>query len=165
MADELTTARLRLRRARMDDLDAIHALMSDPRNMRYWSSPPHETMAQSEEWLRSMVEADPAVSDDYIIEHEGRVIGKMGCWRLPEIGYMVAADHGGQGFASEAMTAFLDHRRRVGSPARITADVDPRNQASLALLMRHGFVETGRAQATWVIAGETCDSIYLALDL
>ena len=112
-----------------------------------------------------MVDADPAVSDDFIVEHDGQLIGKLGCWRLPEIGFMIDADHAGQGFATEALTAFLDHRRRIGTPRQITADVDPRNRASLALLVRHGFVETGRAQGTWVVAGETCDSIYLALDL
>jgi ribosomal-protein-alanine N-acetyltransferase len=165
MRDELITPRLRLRRATMDDLDAIHALLSDPRNMRYWSSPPHETLGQSVEWLRSMVDADPAESDDYIVERDSRAIGKMGCWKLPEIGFMIAADEAGQGYASEALAAFLERRRRIAEPRRLTADVDPRNTASLRLLAAHGFVETGRAHATWNINGEICDSVYLALDL
>jgi RimJ/RimL family protein N-acetyltransferase len=46
----------------------------------------------------------------------------------------------------------------------ITADVDPRNEASLRLLARLGFVETGRATGTVEIAGELCDSVYLALE-
>ena len=37
---------------------------------------------ESREWLESMI-ADPAHErEDYIVEHEGRVIGKAGCWRL-----------------------------------------------------------------------------------
>ncbi len=149
----------------MDDLLAIHALLSDPRNMRYWSTPPHEALAQSQEWLRSMVEGDRAQSDDYVIERDGRVIGKLGCWQLPEIGFMIAADETGQGLASEAMVAFLDRRRRIGDPRRLTADVDPRNAASLRLLKGQGFVETGSAQGSWIVGGEICDSVYLALDL
>ena len=47
----------------------------------------------------------------------------------------------------------------------VFADVDPRNAASLALLTRHGFIETGRAAGTWQVGDELCDSIYLALDL
>jgi RimJ/RimL family protein N-acetyltransferase len=164
MADELITPRLRLRRARMDDLAAIHALLSDRRNMRYWSSPPHETLDQSETWLRSMVEPDPAESDDFVIERAGRVIGKLGCWKLPEVGFMIGADETGQGLANEAMAAFLDRRRAIGEPRRLTADVDPRNLASMRLLTGQGFVETGRAEGTWTVDGEVCDSIYLALD-
>lgn len=165
MADELVTARLRLRRATMDDLEAIHALLSDPRNMRFWSSPPHETLAQSEEWLRSMVGADPAQSDDFLVECAGRVIGKMGCWKLPEIGFMIAADEAGQGYAAEAMAAFLERRRGMAEPRRLIADVDPRNTASLRLLAAHGFVETGRAERSWNVGGEWCDSVYLRLEL
>jgi len=165
MADEIVTERLRLRRATMDDLAAIHRLLSDPRNMRYWSSPPHESVAQSEAWLRSMVEAPPYESDDYVVELDGVVIGKAGCWRLPEVGFMIAADETGRGFASEAMTAVIERRRGFAEPSRLTADVDPRNEASLRLLTRLGFVETGRARATWTVGGEVCDSVYLALYL
>lgn len=165
MADEIITGRLRLRRATMDDLAAIHGLLSDPRNMRYWSTPPHATIDQSEAWLRSMVEADPALSDDFVIERGGRVIGKLGCWQLPEVGFMIAFDETGQGYATEAMAAFLERRRGFREPRRLTADVDPRNTASLRLLSRHGFVETGRKKATWTIGDEVCDSVYLALEL
>jgi RimJ/RimL family protein N-acetyltransferase len=49
--------------------------------------------------------------------------------------------------------------------AELTADVDPRNLSSLALLKRNGFVETGRATGTWQIGAELCDSIYLWLML
>ena len=149
----------------MDDLDDVHAIMSDPDVMRYWSTPPHETVEQTADWLRSMVEADTMASDDYVIERDGRAVGKIGCWKLPEIGFHLARDQWGQGVASEAMAAYLDRRRALGEPARLIADVDPRNVASLNLLARHGFVETGRAKSTWIVGGEICDSIYLALDL
>ena len=161
----IRTARLVLRRARMDDLPEIYALLSNPVGMRYWSTPPHTAIAQSEAWLRSMVEADPAVSDDFIIEKDGTAIGKLGCFTLPEIGFHLASAHWGQGYASEAMAAYLDRRRGIGKPQILTADVDPRNGASLRLLERHGFVETGRASGTWQVGDELCDSVYLGLRL
>lgn len=148
----------------MDDLDAIHAIMSDPDVMRYWSSLPHDSLEQSADWLRSMVDADPATSDDFVIERGGRAIGKLGCWKIPEIGFHLARDQWGQGLAGEALAAFIEHRRSLGME-RLTADVDPRNASSLKLLKRHGFVETGRAEGTWTINGEVCDSIYLTLTL
>jgi RimJ/RimL family protein N-acetyltransferase len=45
----------------------------------------------------------------------------------------------------------------------LTADVDPRNEGSLRLLAKLGFVETHRAARTWLVGEEWCDSVYLAL--
>jgi RimJ/RimL family protein N-acetyltransferase len=159
----IQAARLLLRRATMDDLPAVHAMLNDPIAMRYWSTPPHETLEQSREWLASMVEADPALSDDFLIELGGAVIGKLGCWRLPAIGYLLRSDCWGQGYAGEAMDAYLAYVAARGVK-QLTADVDPRNPASIGLLTSRGFRETHRAERTWLVGEEWCDSVYLALD-
>ncbi len=153
-----------MRRARWDDLEAIHAIMSDPEVMRFWSTPPHASLEQTRAWLEPMVSADADEGDEFVLEHEGEVIGRLGAWRLPEIGFFLRRDRWGQGFASEALEAFVRHAARRGLEA-LTADVDPRNQACLNLLTRTGFRETGRATATFVVDGEVCDSVYLRLDL
>ena len=138
--------------------------MSDPVAMRYWSTPPHRDLADTERWMASMVNAEPATSDDFIITLNGRLIGKLGAWKLPEIGFLITPDSWGRGYGSEALAAFIDRRKALGS-TELTADVDPRNEASLRLLDRHGFVETGRASGTWHVGDELCDSIYLRLAL
>jgi len=160
---EIITPRLRLRRARTGDLDALHTVFSDPAATRYWSTPPHTDREQTRDWLAGMIGAAPEASDDFIVECDGRVIGKAGCWRLPEIGYILHPDYWGQGLATEALTAVIDHVFSERDIEAITADVDPRNEASLKLLARLGFVETHRAQRTWLVGEEWCDSVYLAL--
>lgn len=162
--DELRTDRLLLRRARLDDVAPMHRIMSDPVAMRYWSTPPHAEIGQTERWMTSMVEADPATSDDFIVTLGGLLIGKLGAWKLPEVGFLLDPAHWGQGFALEAMIAFIDRRRLLGS-TELTADVDPRNSASIRLLARCGFVETHRAAGTWQVGDELCDSVYFRLDL
>ena len=164
MADEIRTKRLVLRRARLDDAPAMHAIMSDAQAMRYWSSLPHITLGETERWIESMVTIDPAKSDDFIVTLDGALIGKLGAWLLPEVGFVIAPAQWGLGYANEAFAAFVARRRDLGS-AELTADVDPRNLTSLRLLKRHGFVETGRAAGTWKIGDESCDSIYLRLAL
>jgi RimJ/RimL family protein N-acetyltransferase len=163
-SDEIRTERLLLRRATYEDAPAMHRIMSDPVAMRYWSSPPHKTFDQTEEWIASMVEADRSASDDFIVTLEGQLIGKFGAWRLPEFGFLIDPAQWGKGYASEAMVAFIAHRRKLGSSA-LTADVDPRNLSSIRLLERHGFVETGRANGTWQVGDELCDSVYFRLTL
>lgn len=161
--DEIITARLRLRRARPADVGAIHAILSDPRAMRYWSSLPFTDLEQSRSWLAGMIEAPSGEADDYVVEQEGRVIGKAGCWRLPEIGYILHPDHWDQGLAREALTALIPVLFARHAIDAITADVDPRNAASLRLLARLGFEETGRVARTCQVGGEWQDSVYLAL--
>ena len=161
--DEIVTPRLRLRRARPGDLDAWHAILGDPRAMRYWSTPPHTDLAQTRAWVEGMVGASPDDSDDFVIERDGVLIGKAGCWRAPEAGYILHPDHWGQGLAFEAMSAVIPHIFARFDIRALTADVDPRNTASLKLLARLGFEETHRGARTIKVGDEWCDSVYLAL--
>lgn len=160
--DEILTPRLRLRRARPDDLAAMHAILSDPRAMRYWSTLPHTTPEVTRAWLAGMISA-PADSLDYVVEYEGRVVGKAGMWRLPEIGFILHPDVWGLGLAFEATEAVISRAFARPEVTALVADVDPRNTASRALLERLGFKETGRASRTFQLGEEWCDSIYLAL--
>jgi RimJ/RimL family protein N-acetyltransferase len=164
MFENIRTQRLVLRRARRDDAEAMHRIMSNPVAMRYWSSPPHQTFEETERWMASMVEGPSGLSDDFIVTLDGELIGKFGAWRLPEFGFLIDPMHWGQGYASEAMHAFIAHRRRVGG-TELTADVDPRNVQSIRLLTGYGFVETSRAAGTWQVGDELCDSIYYRLEL
>jgi RimJ/RimL family protein N-acetyltransferase len=164
VSEEIRTERLLLRRFTMDDVAAMHRLLSDPVATRFWSTPPHDTLQQTEEWVRSEVESPPELSDDFVVTLDGALIGKLGCWRLPEVGYLFDPAVWGRGYASEAMRAFIERRRRLGS-TELTADIDPGNDSSLRLLARCGFVETHRAARRWNIGGEWHDSVYLRLQL
>jgi RimJ/RimL family protein N-acetyltransferase len=142
----------------------MHTILSDPEAMRYWSTLPHERLEQTEAWIADMMADDATLRDDFLIELDGKVVGKMGAYRLPEFGYLLSPRVWGHGYASEALAAYIAHRRRSGG-CELTADTDPRNLASIRLLQRHGFVETGRAARTWLIGGQWFDSIYWRLAL
>jgi RimJ/RimL family protein N-acetyltransferase len=164
MADEIRTERLLLRRATYEDAVPMHRIMTNPVAMRYWSEPPHKELEETARWMASMVDADPADSDDFIVTLDEELIGKLGTWKIPEIGFLIDPAHWGRGYASEAMAAFIRRRRDLGS-TELTADVDPRNLSSIMLLARHGFMETGRAKGTWQVGDELCDSIFYRLEL
>lgn len=160
---EIRTERLLLRRPRADDLDAMFAIMSDPRAMRYWSTLPHADRDVTRPWLDRMIADNAAGGEDFVIEFEGGVVGKVGAGRLPEFGFILDPGYWGRGFATEASAAFIDFAFATTSITELTADVDPRNAASLRVLAKLGFVETGRAERTFLLGEEWCDSIYLAL--
>ena len=161
---EIRTERLLLRTAQADDLEPLHAILSDARAMAYWSSPPHEDIAQTRDWLASMIAIQPSEGEDFIVEFEGQLVGKAGIWRFPEIGFIFHPDHWGRGFATEALSSVLSRAFEVHELAKIDADVDPRNHSSLKLLNRLRFRETGRKERTWHVGGQWCDSVYLELD-
>lgn len=162
--DEILTPRLRLRRATPADVDAMYAILSDALAMRYWSTPPHASVDETRAWLDRMLDRSTDDSDDFVIEHAGRVIGKAGCWRLPEVGFILHPDYWGNGLATEAMAAVLPRVfARFPEVPALEADVDPRNERSLALLARLGFREVRRAERTFQVGSEWCDSVYLAL--
>src|ERR1041385_8962733 len=85
----LRTQRLVLRRPRSDDVAAMHAMMKDPVAMRYWSTLPHATVAETEAWIAKTIDAIQAgESDDFFVEREGLLIGKAGLWKENEIGFL-----------------------------------------------------------------------------
>lgn len=132
--------------------------------MRYWSTPAHASLEQTRAWLDGMIAAPEAEADDFVIEFGGRVVGKAGAWKLPEIGFILHPDLWGRGLAREALTAVIAHLFAGHPVGRLTAETDPRNGASLGLLASLGFVETGRASRTMQWGEEWCDSVYLALE-
>ncbi|WP_298163068.1 GNAT family protein [Brevundimonas sp.] len=160
----IRTGRLILRPARSDDLDAIHAVLSHPEAMRWWSTPPHEDIEQSRTWLEAMIANTAAGAADFVVEYEGRVIGKAGCWKAPDVGYILHPDVWGRGLATEALSAVIDHVFATEDLKALNADVDPYNAASIRLLERLGFVRTGEAKATWHVGGQWMDSLYYGLE-
>lgn len=160
---EIRTARLLLRRPRSGDLEAFHRIMSDPLGMRYWSTLPHADRDVTSAWLDRMTEQSAAGSEHFVIEFNGQVIGDVGSSTFPEFGFMLAPQFWGRGFAREAATAFLQYAFASYPLPAITADVDPRNTRSLKLLEDLGFVVTGRAERTFLLGDEWCDSIYLSV--
>jgi RimJ/RimL family protein N-acetyltransferase len=109
------------------------------------------------------MEGNAAGAPDFVVEWNGRVIGKAGFWKLPDVGYILHPDAWGKGLAREAVGAAIDHVFVEGLTDIVTADVDPENTASIHLLERLGFVRNGSAERTWNIGGEWKDSVYYAL--
>ena len=159
----IRTARLVLRQATWDDLEDVHRVMSDPRAMRYWSRPEHETFEESQGFVDLLCGCPGNGGDDWVIERAGRAIGKAGVWSPPEVGFLLHPDHWGRGYAFEAMAALIPLLFARHAVPVLTAEADPRNAASLRLLHRLGFRETGRAERTLLWRDEWCDSVYLAL--
>ena len=144
----IETARLRLRRFGDADLPAFIAYRNDPDVARYqsWDG---ITEAEAVAFMREQQTApagEPGEGLQIAIERKdsGRMIGD--CFfkvmgddpRQAEIGYTLARDAQGQGFATEAVAALLTWAFRTFDLHRVIAVVDVENTASVALLERLG---------------------------
>lgn len=88
-------------------------------------------------------------------EHEGE----------PELGYWIAREHWGRGYATEAAGAVLKVARALGH-RRVVAGHFVDNPASGKVLRKLGFVPTGRPGRRFSLArGQMVDSVEYALDL
>ncbi|MCG3267537.1 GNAT family N-acetyltransferase [Yoonia sp. I 8.24] len=159
----LKTDRLVLREPRPSDLNAMYALYSDLRAMKYWSTAPHADRSVTKALLDRMIaswEESPAY---FQMTLDGTYIGNVGNYRGSEVGFILHPDHWRKGYVFEAMQAVIPYLFDITIHPGLTADADPLNAASVGLLRRLGFVETQTAKNTYCINGVWSDSVYLAL--
>lgn len=145
METEIVTARLRLRRARPEDLDALHALVSDwevVKQTATWPWPPDraftETRAQPMPAGRGI--GGPVFADGELVG----MVGVNATDTCPQLGYMFARAQWGRGFASEIGRALIAHAFATYDWPSIGAGVFEENPASVRVLVKLGFDETGR---------------------
>jgi RimJ/RimL family protein N-acetyltransferase len=151
----------------MEDVPALFALFSDPRVARYGSQPPWTDRRQAVEQVErdlAALDKGEAVRFAMLRQADGRLVGTCslfhfdeGC-RRAEVGYMLAFEAWGQGYASEAVEAMLDWGFTARGLNRVEADIDPRNEPSARLLERLGFTREGHLRERWIVGGEKSDS-------
>lgn len=168
----LETSRLRLRPYHSGDAEAMFALYSDPRVMRYWSFPAWVELAQARTYLqRALAGMDSGEIFPWAIADRAsdELIGALTLFSLHadqrrcEVGYSLSPDRQGQGLAAEALRCALAHGFDQLGLVRVEADIDPRNASSCRLVEALGFQREGLLRQRWRVNGETCDSALYGL--
>ncbi|WP_320670302.1 GNAT family N-acetyltransferase [Patulibacter defluvii] len=154
--DELPTARLLLRRWRADDHAPLAAINGDPEVMRYIGSGALSRAASDELVGRLEDEWRRCGHGLWAIERraDGRLLGFCGLavplflsQVLPavEVGWRLARDAWGHGYATEAAQAAVAAGWAIGL-RQLIAIVHPDNERSLAVAERLGMRVTGRTR-------------------
>lgn len=163
----LHTARLRLRPFAHGDADALYALQSNPRVMRYWDAPPWTDRERAHAFLSAcrQMEADGSGAR-FAIETLGddAFIGWCAMFRWNSvyrslgIGYCLDEPAWGHGYATEAVQAMLQWAFGALDLNRVDAELDTRNAASARVLEKLGFVREGCRREDCIVSGEVSDS-------
>lgn len=80
-----------------------------------------------------------------------------------EIGCTLDILHQGKGYATEALQKTISYLFGTLNKHRITASIDPRNQASLQLFGRLGFRQEAHFRESLLIDGEWVDDMVFAI--
>jgi RimJ/RimL family protein N-acetyltransferase len=168
----LSTQRLKLRRFRPDDAAAFAAYRSDPEIARYqsWTAP--VPVPEAVALVAEFGVGDPRSPGwfQYAVElrSAGALIGDVGVnlhnnLLQAEIGFTIATEHQGRGYATEAVRRVIDHLFADAGLRRVSAECDARNLRSALLLERLGFRSEGHRVANTWIKGEWTDDLLFGL--
>lgn len=152
----LETERLILRKFEEADADAVFAMRSDPELMRYIREPSNDR-EESVKWIgltSSLLDTEEIGIFAVVEKATGEFAGWCGTWKIPEtgeieVGYAIAKNSWGKGFATEAATATVEYAFSKLGLDRIVAVARPDNEASINVMKRLGmkYVRTGEFYA------------------
>ena len=156
------TARLLLREFVAGDLDALAAMLGDPRTLEHWPAP--LSREQSQRWIEDNCRR---YREDgvglWAVERleDGVLLGDCGLWRRDiegvaevEIGYHFGRQYWGNGYATEAAVACRNHGAGLGL-TRLVALILPANTRSQGVARRIGMaperevMHAGRPHDLW----------------
>ncbi len=170
---QLATARLTLRDFTADDWPAVLAYQRDPRYLRYyeWTERTPEDvrafvglfLAQQQE--RPRLRFQPAI----VLTATGELIGNCGVRRssagspVAELGYEIAPDRWGHGYATEAARAMLTFAFDELRVHRVAAWCVADNAGSIRVLQKLGMRREGHLRETEQYKGRWWDTLVFAL--
>lgn len=158
---QLDTARLRIRRFRPEDLDALLGYRNDPDVARFqgWDVP--YPRAEGRDFIDGLVDVSPGqpgtwfqfavalIASDLLIGDCALRTSRSDP-RQAELGFSFASAHQRHGYASEAVRGVLAYVFTTLGMHRVFSITDTRNQRAQRLLDRVGFRREGEfIENTW----------------
>ena len=170
---ELKTGRLLLRTVRPADAEAVFKYRSSPEVRKYQGS--FASLAQTRRLIRLTAGLKPNAPRTWyqlaVLERTGgRLLGDIAIHfrdkenRQAELGYTLAPEYQGKGYAFEAAARVLEYLFGTLKKHRVSASVDPRNVRSVKLLERLGMRKEGCfIKSFWTGTAWADDAVYAIL--
>ena len=148
----LLTDRLDLRALTADDLDAVHPIVSDPRNCVYVPEGPKESRAASRAWIERFSARWDVSGLGYWtvrLRADGAVIGVGGAERRPEfwnLYYLLDKNYWGRGYGTDLALAAQREATARDPDVPVVAWIHEGNAASQAVARHLGLTDYGLLQ-------------------
>ena len=163
--------RVSLREFTSNDLDAVAGIVGDDRVTTFLSfdSRTREQASATLAGMLSSARAEPRTEFYLAIEAlngppaVGFIRLALSGVRAAKLGYAVAADHWGRGYATDAVQVMVRYAWDVLDLHRITAAIGPQNTASIAVVKRVGMEYEGRLRDHVFTNGAWRDSLLYSI--
>lgn len=164
----LETERLILREHAITDANDLFNMRTNEEVMRYIDRERPQTIQDIETFINTF-------NDDFkqgkhiawvmtLKESPNVMIGSIGYWRTnlanhrAEIGYMLLPEYWRKGFVSEALAKTIAFGFEQIQLHSIQANINPGNDASRQILLKHGFVKEAYFREDYYFNGKFLDS-------
>ncbi|WP_297091759.1 GNAT family N-acetyltransferase [uncultured Draconibacterium sp.] len=165
----VSTPRLNLRPIRLSDKESLFAYRSDAEANKYQGAVP-KSINDAGQFIKNTART-PNIAGTWfqlaIIEKESQeMIGDLGInfhkenYFRVSLGYTVAKQKQGKGFATEALRHVIDHVFREMGKNEILVHIDPENRASIRVAEKLGFTDTQNEIVTEMHGQSFTDRIY-----
>jgi len=167
----LQAERFTIRPLGRDDITAFTSYRKSPDVARYQDWPMPYTRDLAHALVDDMERLGGPTPGEWVqlaIDPGAGLVGDVAVWlddagTFAMIGYTLAAEHQGHGYATEAVSAVIEWLFRRRKVHRIAATIDPRNLASARVLERCGFEYVGTARSAALARGEWSDDARFSL--
>lgn len=148
----LCTQRMLLRPWRLSDRDPFAAIVGDPHVMRYYPSPSSKQHAQA--WLDKLLVGQENGTSNFLAAErvsDGKLIGLIGTADITrplpgnpktEIGWLLAKEFWGQGYAVEGAQAHIHHAFHTQNLPEIVAFTAHQNHPSQRVMQKLGMTHS-----------------------
>lgn len=168
----LETERLSLQAFTPNDVDNFFNLRSDEDFMMYLGLHPIKKKSSARDRVHDIIHdfnTEKGLSWKITLKGSTELIGYIGFWKIDyqhyraEIGFGLDQAHQQKGYMTEAMEAVRDYGFDQLGIHSIKADVDPRNEGSIQLLINAGFQKEAHFRENYFFDGEFLDSDFYCI--
>lgn len=164
----IETERLLLRRITMQDDEALFQLRTHEEANKYLDRAKPTELSEMHELVKKIdegIETNTAIAWTITLkEQPGKLVGNISFHRTnpahhrAEIGYMLMPEHWRKGIISEAIKAVLDFGFNTMKLHSVEANINPNNNPSRQILLKHGFVKEAYFKENYYANGKFTDS-------
>lgn len=148
MKEVIETERLKLRKWKVEDKEELYPLASDPLVGPAAGWPPHKSIEESENIIINVLSEENTYA--ITLQKTGEIIGSIGLFKTTErkiekeegeleVGYWIARNCWGKGYAPEAVEAILDYAFTKLGQNRVWCSAHLGNSKSMRVQEKCGF--------------------------
>lgn len=149
-----------LRTVEREDVEFLQRLINDPRVRRGTGRVEPVNRVAEEEYVESLAEEEGVSTLVCVDGDPVGIIGfekREGVWGTAEVGYMIAPDEWGNGYATDALRELCAYAFAEQRVAKVVARAYETNEASCRVLEKAGFVREGCLRGEAFVQGERVD--------